>query len=247
MEPFASRRSRDAWPSRRARLDCSAAQLASLAAESPDLAMLDRPGAPPRCARHGLTTSTIAWLLRTGCSRASMPICAGSSMPARTLLPATARRLPGDAARNHPTRRPCCTCAATSRCLDEPQLAMVGSRNPTAGGRATAREFAACFARAGLTITSGLALGIDAACHEGALAGGGHTIAVLGCGLDADLSARRHEALAERIAAQRRAGIRVSARHSRRCRHAFPATQSHHRRPCRTAPWWSKRRSDPAR
>jgi DNA processing protein len=53
--------------------------------------------------------------------------------------------------------------------LGEPQLAMVGSRNPTAGGRATAREFAIFFAHAGLTITSGLALGIDTACHEGAL------------------------------------------------------------------------------
>ena len=77
---------------------------------------------------------------------------------------------------------------------------MVGSRNPTAGGRATAREFAAFFARAGLTITSGLALGIDAACHEGALAGGGPTVAVLGCGLD-QIYPREHQALAERIAA----------------------------------------------
>ena len=41
------------------------------------------------------------------------------------------------------TRRRCCTCAATCASLSEPQLAMVGSRNPTAGGRATAREFAA--------------------------------------------------------------------------------------------------------
>ena len=57
--------------------------------------------------------------------------------------------------------------------LSSPQLAMVGSRSPTSPGRATAHEFAAWFARAGLTVTSGLAVGIDAASHEGALAGGG--------------------------------------------------------------------------
>jgi DNA processing protein len=68
--------------------------------------------------------------------------------------------------------------------LSSPQLAMVGSRSPTPAGRATAREFAAWFARAGLTVTSGLALGIDAASHEGALLGGGLTVAVLGSGLD---------------------------------------------------------------
>jgi DNA processing protein len=85
------------------------------------------------------------------------------------------------------------------RILAEPQLAMVGSRNPTAGGRATARDFATFFARAGLTVTSGLALGIDAACHEGALAAGGPTVAVLGCGLDR-IYPRNHEELAERVA-----------------------------------------------
>src|SRR3974390_803505 len=66
--------------------------------------------------------------------------------------------------------------------LNAPQLAMVGSRNPTPSGQRTAREFAHYFARAGLAITSGLALGIDGASHEGALAAGGITLAVLGCG-----------------------------------------------------------------
>lgn len=68
--------------------------------------------------------------------------------------------------------------------LHTPQLAIVGSRSPTASGRETAREFAEFFSRAGITITSGLALGIDAASHEGALKGSGITIAVCGTGLD---------------------------------------------------------------
>ncbi len=85
--------------------------------------------------------------------------------------------------------------------LSHPQLAIVGSRNPTRAGAQIAREFAAALASKGICVTSGLALGIDAAAHEGALAGGGLTIAVAGTGLDRVYPAR-HRALAERVAAQ---------------------------------------------
>ena len=68
--------------------------------------------------------------------------------------------------------------------LKTPQIAMVGSRNPTRGGLQTAHDFAAHFARQGITVTSGLALGIDRAAHEGALASGGPTLAVAATGLD---------------------------------------------------------------
>lgn len=68
--------------------------------------------------------------------------------------------------------------------LDTPSLAIVGSRSPTAQGRDNARAFAKALARSGYTIVSGLALGIDAASHEGGLDGAGATIAVVGTGLD---------------------------------------------------------------
>jgi DNA processing protein len=81
------------------------------------------------------------------------------------------------------------------------QLAIVGSRNPTASGARTAFDFARHLARERLTITSGLAVGIDARAHEGALAAGGRTVAVLGCGLD-QVYPPEHAALAARIVAQ---------------------------------------------
>ena len=86
-------------------------------------------------------------------------------------------------------------------CLAQPQLAIVGSRHPTPVGRQLAFEFGRHLAQAGLTITSGLALGIDTAAHEGALNGNGQTIAVAGTGLDRVYPARNRE-LAHHIVAQ---------------------------------------------
>jgi DNA processing protein len=74
--------------------------------------------------------------------------------------------------------------AGDAQCLRAPQLAIVGSRSPSPGGRDTARSFARHLAACGAVITSGLAIGIDSASHEGALAAPGKTIAVCACGLD---------------------------------------------------------------
>jgi DNA processing protein len=68
--------------------------------------------------------------------------------------------------------------------LTAPQIALIGARRASATGRDIAGEFAAHLAGAGYTITSGLALGIDAAAHAGTLEAGGKTVAVLGTGPD---------------------------------------------------------------
>ncbi|MDE2048601.1 MAG: DNA-processing protein DprA [Betaproteobacteria bacterium] len=82
-----------------------------------------------------------------------------------------------------------------------PAVAVVGSRNPTPQGEKTAEQFARTLAQAGVSIVSGLALGIDAAAHRGALAATGATIAVIGTGIDRIYPARNKElahAVAER-------------------------------------------------
>lgn len=85
--------------------------------------------------------------------------------------------------------------------LHYPQLAMVGSRNPSHGGRENAFEFARHLSHAGLIISSGMAVGIDTQSHLGALAGNGLTIAVTGTGLDIVYPASNRD-LASQIVAQ---------------------------------------------
>jgi DNA processing protein len=77
--------------------------------------------------------------------------------------------------------------------LNRPALAIVGSRNPTAQGIHNAEHFAANFAEAGLVIASGLALGIDAAAHRGALTARGDTVAFIGTGIDRIYPARNRD------------------------------------------------------
>lgn len=82
--------------------------------------------------------------------------------------------------------------------LAAPALAIVGSRRPTPQGVANARAFAAALSERGWAVVSGLAAGIDAAAHEGALTGPGSTIAVVGTGIDL-VYPRAHRDLAARV------------------------------------------------
>ncbi|WP_045856450.1 DNA-processing protein DprA [Teredinibacter purpureus] len=84
--------------------------------------------------------------------------------------------------------------------LSFPQVAIVGSRNPTPSGRGSAFDFSKALAANGFTITSGLALGVDAAAHQGALACQGKTIAVLGTGID-QVYPQRNKQIADQIIA----------------------------------------------
>jgi len=83
--------------------------------------------------------------------------------------------------------------------LSQPQLAVVGSRRASSAGLRAAAAFAAEATRAGLHVTSGLALGIDGAAHQGALAASGRSVAVLATGID-QVYPRRHRGLAGELA-----------------------------------------------
>ncbi len=92
-------------------------------------------------------------------------------------------------------------CDGDPALLARPMLAIVGSRNASAQGKANAEAFAAALSGAGLTIVSGMALGIDAHAHAGGLRGPGSTVAVIGTGADL-VYPRRHQQLARRIAGE---------------------------------------------
>jgi DNA processing protein len=133
-------------------------------------------------ASAGLSAATQAFL-RSPAASATPVERKWLELPRRQILPCTAVDFPG-------------LLRSTARCpialyvaghvsvLNDPQLSIVGSRNPTPAGRDTAFEFAEELAACGLGITSGLAEGIDTAAHRGALAAQGITVAVLGSGID---------------------------------------------------------------
>ena len=126
--------------------------------------------------------------------------------PAHTLLTLDSPAYPARLAETPDAPLALWACGAHRELIDAPQIAVVGSRNPTIGGESTAEAFAHFFAASGVTVTSGLAMGIDAAAHRGALSGTGGTVAVLGCGIDR-VYPPCNAALAAEIAA---AGVLVS-------------------------------------
>jgi DNA processing protein len=81
--------------------------------------------------------------------------------------------------------------------LESLAVAVVGTRRPTPYGLAVAERLSGDLAHAGLTIVSGMARGVDTAAHKGALAGGGDTVAVLGCGVDVVYPAENRKLAAE--------------------------------------------------
>ncbi|WP_233998360.1 DNA-processing protein DprA [Pseudoalteromonas sp. T1lg48] len=97
-------------------------------------------------------------------------------------------------------------CFGNNGLLTQPQVAIVGSRGASIGGKRHAFEFAAQLSDAGLLVTSGMAMGIDANAHQGALHSSGATLAVLGTGVDVCYP-RRNKVLWEQIAKQ---GLLVS-------------------------------------
>jgi len=173
----------------------------------PVLAMLDRHGsasaaaaaAPQDWRQAGAREESIEALQRPDLSRKALAL-AWLALDGHTLLPIDSPDYPA-LLREIPARPLALFVAGDPGTLALPQLAIVGSRNATPGGLQTAGAFAHCLASAGFCIASGLAEGIDAAAHRGALRAGGPTVAVCGTGLDR-VYPRRHAALAREIASQ---------------------------------------------
>src|SRR5271168_1088552 len=121
--------------------------------------------------------------LRASCRAASAAELSWLEDPSHHLVPCIAAEYPG-MLRTCEHRPLALYVAGRLDALQDPPLAVVGSRRPTPGGAETAFEFSRTLAGRGLVISSGLAAGIDAAAHRGALAAQGLTLAVLGTGID---------------------------------------------------------------
>ena len=133
---------------------------------------------------HGKQRRRLAAARRAGRYNVRMEALSGEALPERLrVIPDPPRRL---------------YVRGAAEALAAPSVAIVGSRRATRAGRQFAETLAADLAAAGLVVVSGLAYGIDAAAHRGALAGGGRTVAVLGSGLDR-VYPRQHAALAAEI------------------------------------------------
>jgi DNA processing protein len=191
------------------------------------LRLVATPGLGPRTARHLLTTfglpETIFDAGAVALSRAvpeplARLLAAAPSAEIVSLIDATEQWLRADPAHalisladsEYPQQLlatvdppPVLFAFGRRELLNRPALAIVGSRNATQQGMANAEAFADALARAGLTIVSGLALGIDAAAHRGALAADGDagTIAVVGTGVDVVYPAG-NRALTQRVRAE---------------------------------------------
>ncbi|HET6552963.1 MAG TPA: DNA-processing protein DprA [Dyella sp.] len=181
------------------------------------LILLRTPGLGPAGLREGLAThanhvssvledlrqranelpdATRAWLLRPDQARLDADL-AWLAQPGHQLLCCTEEDFPPllDAIPQAPAAL---FVAGDASLLLHPQIAIVGARAATLGGRTHARAFAQALGRAGLVITSGMADGIDGAAHVAALDAGLPTVAVVGTGPDR-VYPRKHHALARRL------------------------------------------------
>jgi DNA processing protein len=145
-------------------------------------------GAPPRVAAAGAGAAARARVEIAALARAGATFVAWSDPG----YPALLRQIPDP---------PLALAVRGTLVADEPAVAIVGSRRATDYGRRMAEDLARGLAQANITVVSGLAAGIDAAAHRGALAAGGRTIAVLGTGIDR-VYPRWHGELAAAIVSQ---------------------------------------------
>lgn len=168
------------------------------------LRLLDHFGSPTQLlaagrsawSQAGLKDQALEWLAQPDAQRIDADL-AWLEAPNNQLLRIDSEDYP-ELLRQLPDPPPLLFVCGDANALYLPQLALVGSRNPSPAGERTARQFARYLAEHGLCIASGLASGIDGASHHGALDAGGRTLAVMGTGVDR-IYPRSHRDLAHAI------------------------------------------------